>query len=87
MWVPSHVGLAGNSSVDNAAKAVLLLPVADLIVPYSDHSYLLRHLNNGKQWQIRWISETEIKLHAIELRVNVINLFGLHHRDEIIFNS
>jgi len=40
-WVPSSVGLAGNSAADIAAKAALLLAVSNLNVPHSDSNSLL----------------------------------------------
>ena len=65
MWVPSHVGLAGNSAADIAAKAALLLPTSNLPVPSSDFCCLIRS-HSLKQWQESWNSEALNKLHAIE---------------------
>jgi len=42
MWVSSHVGLAGNSATDSAAKARLLLPVSNFTVPHSNYNSLIR---------------------------------------------
>jgi hypothetical protein len=86
MWVPTHVGLAGNSAADIAAKAALLLPISNLSVPHSDFCSLIGS-HSVKQWQESWNSETLNKLHAIDPKVNVFNLYRLPRRDEIIVHQ
>ena len=85
MWVPSHMGLTGNSAADTAAKAALLLPVSNLTIPHSDYNQLIRS-HVLKQWQQRWNLDTQNKLHAIEPTVNVVNSYRLPRRDEIIIH-
>jgi hypothetical protein len=85
MWVPSHVGLAGNSAADIAAKAALLLPISNLPVPPSDFCSLIRS-HSREHWQKSGNYETVNKLHAIEPKVNVFNLYRLPRRDVIIIH-
>ena len=84
MWVPSHVGLAGNSAADTAAKAAVLMPISNLTLSYSDYFPLIR-THVIKQWQSSWSLETENKLHAIEPTVNITKSYRLPRRDELSF--
>ncbi len=41
IWVPSHIGIAGNTAADASAKAALCLSPSVLTVPYSDFKPLI----------------------------------------------
>jgi len=64
MWVPSHFELAGKTAADSAVKAALLLSLYNLTVAHSDYKSFMR-IQALRQWQLRWNSETENKLHSI----------------------
>ena len=85
IWVPSHVGLAGNSAADAAAKAALNLPVTNLTIPYSDYKSMIRTYTLN-QWQQSWSLQIQNKLHAVEPTVNKYNSYRLPRRDEIIIH-
>jgi len=70
--------------VNIAAKTDLRLPVFNLTVPYSNYNSLIRS-QTLTQWQQRWTSKTENKPHAIEPRLNFINLFCLPREMRFLF--
>ena len=83
--MPSHVGLAGNVSVDAAAKAGLNLAESQTPVPFSDF-YPLINTHIFSHWQQLWNAETNNKLHGIEPTVNSSKSFMLPRRDELIIH-
>ena len=67
MWVPGHVGIRGNTIVDQAAKDALHMTIPNLpkqSIPYSD---LKRQTSVfcRKLWQEEWSSQTNNKLFQI----------------------
>jgi len=83
----NRVGLAGNSATAIAARAYQHT-VSNLTVPRSHYNSLTglrtQPRTGTETWQLHWNSGTENSLHSP--RVNVINLFRLSSRDEIIIH-
>jgi ribonuclease HI len=50
VWVPSHIGIAGNTAADATANAALSLQLSETTVPYSDFKPLVAVYVNGV-WQ------------------------------------
>jgi ribonuclease HI len=85
MWLPSHVGLAGNVAVDAAAKAALNLPIAVSYIPYSDFKPLINSYVATK-WQQSWDAEVRNKLHGVQPRIGSARAYRLPRRDEVIIH-
>ena len=65
MWLPSHVGLAGNVAVDAAAKAALALAPTPSVIPYSDLKPVIDSYARDI-WQQSWDAAVNNKLHKIQ---------------------
>src|SRR5208282_3493787 len=82
MWIPSHIGLPGNSAADAAAKAALNHTTSEGTVPYSDFKSTINSYTLSC-WQQSWDLQTGNKLHAIVPKVGPMKSYGLPRRDEI----
>jgi hypothetical protein len=85
VWVPSRIGIAGNTAADATAKAALSLQLSETTVPYSDFKPLVAIYVKGV-WQKSWDGENNNKLHCIK---PVIGPFAkttgsLPRRDEVV---
>jgi ribonuclease HI len=85
LWIPSHIGIAGNSAADAAAKAALTLPESDLSIPYSDF-YPCINTYTARCWQQSWDTEINNKLHSIEPKLKIPKPYHLPRRDELLIH-
>ena len=64
-WIPSHIGIAGNESVDQKAKDSLHLHPINFPLPYTNFkSFINRYILN--KWQILWNNSVGYKLFEIK---------------------
>ena len=64
-WIPSHIGIAGNESVDQKAKDSLNLHPTNFSIPYANFkSFINRYILN--KWQIIWNNSVGNKLFEIK---------------------
>ena len=64
-WIPSHIGIAGNESVDQKAKDSLNLHPTNFSIPYANFkSFINRYILN--KWQILWNNSVGNKLFEIK---------------------
>jgi hypothetical protein len=60
-WIPSHIGIHGNTVVDRKAKNALDDPVSNCSIPYSDFKPLIvKYIL--KRWQDSWDQQIHSKL-------------------------
>lgn len=81
IWIPSHIGISGNSLADCEAKAALQLPASSLPVPYTDFVGLIKSYVN-RRWQQSWDTEANNKLHGIQPLIQTLPIHSLPRRDE-----
>lgn len=85
MWVPSHIGITGNTLVDTEAKAALSLLPSNLPVPYTDFNHLINTYVTHR-WQLQWNAEVGNKLHHIQPSIHPLPSVSLPRRDEILIH-
>jgi hypothetical protein len=85
VWVPSHIGIAGNTAVDAVAKAGVSLPISNAEIPHTDFKPLISsHVKNC--WQLCWNSDTNNKLFKIQPVIKSFIVNRLPRRDEILIH-
>jgi hypothetical protein len=86
VWLPSHVGIKGNTDADTAAKAALAATPDNISVPHCDFRQHIHQYFKSK-WQTIWDSQLDNKLHKIKPKIG-ITYFGnqLDRRKEQILH-
>lgn len=82
IWVPSHRGIAGNMSVDQAAKDSVNTPFMDHPVSHRDIQKEL-HRRNKMRWNTEWMKSPH-QLHQIRESIFDDHPPNLHNRKEQI---
>ena len=85
IWVPSHIGIAGNTAADATAKSALSLRMSNVQVPHTDFKPLVSNYTH-RRWQSSWNSETDNKLRKIQPTIKPVIFRHLPRRDEIIIH-
>ena len=83
-WIPSHIGIHGNTFADGEAKAALGKPITFYRVPHTDFRRpIFKYIR--RLWQDEWDLQVHNKLHDIHPVIGFNSYTsGLSRRDQVI---
>jgi len=70
-WIPSHVGIVGNTKVDLLAKTHSLSPITNIPIPATDFFVNVHSVIQNK-WQSRWNLHPNNKLYKTYPNVSTL---------------
>jgi hypothetical protein len=85
VWLPSHIGIAGNTAVDAVARAGVSLPISNAEIPHTDFKPLISSPVKNC-WQPCWNSYTNNKLFKIRPVIKSFVVNRLPCRDDILLH-
>ena len=83
-WITSHIGIHGNTVVDQEAKDALDQPISHCSIPHTDFKpfivkYILKH------WQDSWDQQIHNKLHEIHSLVGKTPCrYGQNRKEQVV---
>ena len=84
-WIPSHIGIHGNTVVDKEAKNALDDPESNCSIPYNYFKPLIMEYIL-KRWQSSWYQQIYNKLHEIHSLVGKTPLsYGQNRKEQVVF--
>jgi hypothetical protein len=83
-WIPSHIGIHGNTVVDQEAKNALDDPVSNCSIPYTDiKPFIVKYIL--KRWQDSWDQQIHNKLHEMHSLVGKIPCsYGQNRKEQVV---
>jgi ribonuclease HI len=83
-WLPSHMGIRGNSLADSAAKSALNFQnISTTKVPYTDSKPAIKTYIQ-QRWQTHWDQQQYNKLHAIKPQLGYQALTQFSRHDAVV---
>jgi len=85
-WIPSHLGIHGNTVGDQEAKDPLDDPIFNCSIPYTDFKpFIMKYI--FKPWQDSWVQQIHNKLQEIHaLAGKTIGSYGQNRKEQVVLS-